>query len=238
MARRRRLLRWSLVAGIAAIVTFAGGISWLASVPGWYASNAPADDRTAVPGSPAAPDAQAPAESPEALLSRLRERGVVTLDDARLAGLATELLSRTPDGREFLRISDGIEARIGTETVELGGTFDLAELDQDALSDRARESVADVRRYAPFLLWGERYLGFRGVPVAVDGRLGLAPGARILIGGAALPPEWMGWFSGQEPEEERLELPGLRVTGVLLGEGRLSVEAEPISGRGDRAPSQ
>jgi hypothetical protein len=222
MASKRRI--GGLLVLVAVAATVAVGWSWSRSTPEWYgegpaASEAPAQEK----GRPAA---RAPA-SADSLLRSLRINGRVVVDGEDLAQLATEALSGTPDGREFLRVSRGLEGQVREGFVEVGGVFDLSALDMGALTPGTRDVFAKLRLFAPFLLAGERYLAVRGTPEEIDGKLGFAPGATLRIGGLGLPLDMIGLFtSGDDQGRPSLELPDLRVTRVEVGADRVTVEAE------------
>jgi hypothetical protein len=104
--------------------------------------------------------------------------------------------------------------------------FDLSAIDESALSQGARDGLSRLRQTVPFLVSGERYLGVRGAPRAVDGALAFADGATLRIGQVGFPVALLGWLSG-DADAARLNLPDLRVTGARIVRDQVIVEAEP-----------
>jgi len=221
MASKLRIVGLLALAAVAA--TVAVGWSWSRSTPEWYGDGPASEALSQEKGRQAA---RAPA-SAESLLRSLRINGRVAVDGEDLAQLATEALSGTPDGREFLRVSRGLEGQVREGFVEVGGVFDLSALDKGALTPGTRDVLAKLGFFAPFLLTGERYLAVRGTPEEIDGKLGFAPGATLRIGGLGVPLDMIGLFaSGDDPGRPSLQLPDLRVTRVEVGADRVTVEAE------------
>lgn len=206
---------------------------------------APEQGRPAPRPGPARAEAGA---QPEAWLEVLRREGRVSLGGEELRQLTVTALARTPDGREFMRVNRSIRGRVTGGFLEVGGVFDMAALDLEALTPETRETLASIRRLAPGLLGGELYLGVRGTPVAVDGVLGLAPGATMRIGEASLPLELLvraarsagsedasrgadGPTAGTADDPTTLALPGLHVSHAEVVGDRVVIEAEPVTDR-------
>jgi len=196
-------------------------------VPDWYPQTGPSDAGAAArsdePGSTQQPGA---GENADALLRRLQRDGSVTVDGEDLARLATEGLAEGPDGREFLRVSRGLEGRVQDGEIEVGGLFDLSAIDESALSQGARDGLSKLRKTVPFLVSGERYLGVRGAPQVAAGGLTFADGATLRIGEVGLPVALLGLLSS-DADATRLEIPGLRVTDARIVGDRVTVEAAP-----------
>ncbi len=188
------------------------------------AGNTPAGGRTV--GERSAEDASI---DPDSLLRRLRSDGQVSIDSQMLTELATTALASSRDGREFLRVSDGIAATIDPEAVEIGAVFDLSALNEEELSRDTREGLAKLRGAAPFLLNAKRYLGVRGLPRATRGRLGFEPGATLRVGVLGLPVDALAWLGSDEIGNASVALPDLEVTRVSVEADRLTVEARPTS---------
>lgn len=197
------------------------------AVPDWYPQTVPADEgATDRQDEPARGQQPGPGEDADALLRRLQRDGSVTVDGEELARLATEGLAGGRDGREFLRVSSGLEGRVQDGEIEVGGVFDLSAIDESALSEGARDGLSKLRQTVPFLVSGERYLGVRGAPRVLDGALTFADGATLRIGEVGLPVALLGWLSG-DVDASRLELPGLRVTGARIVGDRVTLDARP-----------
>jgi len=215
----------SIVLLLLLLVFLAGGALWFATRP----------STAAPPAAPASADTPGDAsvsgaDDPEALLRRLRRDGTLPLGAYDLAALTRSVMSGSVDGREFLRISRDLGATINDEFVEIGGSFDLAALDESALSADARAAVRQMRSTVPFLLNGERYLGVRGMPRAVDGNLGFGSDATLRIGTLGLPVGLLTFLGSQEEIlRTSWSLPDLYVTRVAVVDDQLQLDARELS---------
>lgn len=205
---------------LAVLVTAGAVFVWSAggSVPAWY----PEAD---LPDEPAAPQVRGDEQGADALLRRLQRDGNITVDGNDLAQLATEGLAGSRDGREFLRVSRGLQGRVGDGEIEVGGLFDLSAIDESALSPDTRDGLVKLRQTVPFLVTGERYLGVRGAPQAVQGALAFADGATLRVGEVGLPLALIGWLSN-DTDAARLHLPELHVTSARVVGEQVTVDAE------------
>jgi hypothetical protein len=215
--RIKRLAAGLLLLAVISVAATAFVWSKGGSVPAWY----PEAERPAEPARP-----QSPRDGADALLRRLQRDGSITVDGDDLARLATEGLAESRDGREFLRVSSGLEGRVGEGEIEVGGVFDLSAIDESALSPDARDGLVRLRQTVPFLVTGERYLGVRGAPHVAEGALEFADGATLRVGDVGIPLALIGWL-GSDTDAARLHLPGLRATSVRIIGERVTVEAEP-----------
>jgi hypothetical protein len=217
----KRIVRILVV--FAVLAAAAGAYVWSqgGSVPAWY-------PRTVRPDEPVSVQQPRGDEDADALLRRLRRDGSVTIDGEDLARLATEGLAGGRDGREFLRVSRGLEGRVQDGEIEVGGVFDLSAIDEAALSEGTRDGLSKLRQTVPFLVSGERYLGVRGAPRVAAGALAFDDGATLRIGEVGLPVALIGWLSS-DADAARLDLPGLRVTAARVAGDRITVAAEPRS---------
>lgn len=247
---RRKVL--VVVGSLAALAVLLGAAGWwsVQSVPDWYEGRPDASvespsreparessresrESSARRGDPAPGSSQrAVGATPDQLLLRLRREGRVELDAGEVRGVVVSALDQAPDGRPFLAATRSLEARLEHGHLEVGGLLDLSRVDEEALSPDGRDALAKLRRFAPFVARGERYVGVRGEPVAVDGKLTLAPGATVQIGKLGLPVEFIAGLSGGDQDGGRplaVALEGLRVTRAAVIDERLVVEAEPSS---------
>jgi hypothetical protein len=215
----KRVAGGLLMLGVIAAAATAFVWSEGGSVPAWY----PQAER---PAEPARPQLPGDAEGADALLRRLQRDGSITMDGDDLARLATEGLAESGDGREFLRVSRGLQGRVGDGEIEVGGVFDLSAIDESALSPDTRDGLVRLRQTVPFLVTGERYLGVRGAPHVAEGALEFADGATLRVGDVGIPLALIGWL-GSDTDAARLHLPGLRATSVRIIGERVTVEAEP-----------
>lgn len=218
------------------LAVVAGVALWLATRPGQTESpaggsgtSAEATDSARRAGeAPPAGQSDPATGDPDALLRRLRDEGRISLSPNDVVALTRAVLSDSPDGREFLRVSRDFEAIITADFVEVGATFDLAELDETALSEDARAAIERMRSTVPFLLNGERYLGARGMPLAVNGKLGFGPDATLRVGSLGLPIGLLTWLGSEdEIANATFELPDVELVAVDVEEGLLRIEGRP-----------
>lgn len=219
----KRAILAAVVLVLLVVGTSAAFVWWSAgSAPDWYPA---VENKQAPPaGRPQAPRGD---EDADALLLRLQREGSITVDGDDLARLATEGLADSRDGREFLRVSKGLEGQIRDGEIEVGGIFDLSAIDESALSPDTRDGLVKLRQAVPFLVTGERYLGVRGTPEERDGDLAFASDATLRVGQVGLPLALIGWLDADGSDTPRLELPDLRVTGVRMNDDRVTIEAQP-----------
>lgn len=221
--RLKRVILAAVLLVLLVVGTSAALVWWSAgSAPDWY----PAVENKRAAGA-ARPQAPRGHEDADALLLRLQREGRITVDGDDLARLATEGLADSRDGREFLRVSEGLEGQIRNDEIEVGGVFDLSAIDESALSPDTRDGLVKLRQTVPFLVTGMRYLGVRGTPEERDGDLAFGSDATLRVGQVGLPLALIGWLDAGGSDTPRLELPDLRVTHVRINGDRVTIEAEP-----------
>jgi hypothetical protein len=108
------------------------------------------------------------------------EGGELVLSEAEFNALFQASLKSSRDGRRLLKISDGINAQIAEDGIELGVVLNLQKISQ--LDARTREKVEKVLNLIPLLDKSRVYLAIKGAPMVSDGNLAVSDDFTVSIG--------------------------------------------------------
>ncbi len=136
-------------------------------------------------------DLEAALEAREELTSRVdRSRqgdGVsqIVLTEADLGVLVTSAIAEHPRGADIVRVVREVRTDVEEDSIEVGFDVDIGALERSGMVDA--ETLERVLGILPMLRGRELYIGFRGVPGAVDGKIALVDDLEVTFGFLTLP---------------------------------------------------
>lgn len=106
----------------------------------------------------------------------------IVLSEEDLAALVTTSLADNPRTRDYIGAAREIRADVEEGSLEIGVNLNLESLKEIGLSDAETEVVERITGMLPLLGDRDLYLGVRGVPGAVDGKIAMVEDVSVKIG--------------------------------------------------------
>jgi hypothetical protein len=203
------------------------GFVWYSAqtLPDWYQTDAPIEQQAA-----------------QKLLEKIQQQGTskmlgdkfadvmtgqITLNEAEFSALFQASLHSSRGGKRLLSVSDGINAKISDDAIELGIVFNLKKISN--LDARAKEKVERALDALPLLNESRVFVAIKGVPIARNGELAIGDDYSIKIGSLALSDKFL---SGVGVPVDLLTSKGLAislmtVTSVTINDGQITLEVLP-----------
>lgn len=209
-------------------VALAGlGFAWYSAqtLPDWYQADAPIEQQAA-----------------QKLLEKIQQQGTskmlgdkfsdlmtgqVTLTEAEFSALFQASLYSSRDGKRLLSVSDGINAQITEDAIELGVVFNLEKISK--LDARAKEKVEKVLDALPLLAESRVFVGIKGVPMARNGELAIGDDYSIKIGSLALSDKFLSDVGVPVDllTSKSLAINLMTVTSVTINDGQITLGVLP-----------
>lgn len=162
-------------------------------------------------------------------VNRARQRdGVsqIVLSETELEALVTSAIAEHPRGVDILRVVREIRIDLEENSLELGLSVDVSALERSGLVEA--EMLERVLGVLPMLRGREIYVGIRGAPGAVDGKVALVEDLEITFGFLTLPlddfAEKLGFSVEMAYSKLRFDLGWFAVEEVRAGKDEITLE--------------
>jgi hypothetical protein len=177
---------------------------------------------------------EAALESRDVLRSRadrVRQRdgsAQIVLSEADLEALAIAAIADHDKGADLVRVVREVRADLEEDSLELGFSVDVGALERSGLVETEMlERVLDI---LPLLRGRNFYVGFRGVPGAVNGKIAWVEDLEVTLGFLTLPvddlAEKLGLSTDAVYSQVKLDIGGLAVDEIQAGKDQITLEVQ------------
>ncbi len=153
--------------------------------------------------------------------------GRLSLNEAEFNALLLASLQADKDGRKLLAVSDGVNATINPNGIEVSAVINLDKLGE--VDAKARDAVEKVNRLLPFLNDSRVAVALIGTPVARNGELGIKDDFSLRVGAIPISNSALRQLGAkvERANQESLDLKYLTVNSVALRSGELALGVTP-----------
>ena len=153
--------------------------------------------------------------------------GELNLSETEFNALMLASLQSSKGGRRLLAVSDGVNAQLRNDELEIGAVVDLKKLAAtDAKSKKAVDKLTDA---LPFLSNQKLSVAISGTPIARDGNIAFDQDLSLTIGSVPIPNSVLKSLGVpvERATQESLPLKYLKVTSVNLKEDQITLGVLP-----------
>ncbi|MFT6735398.1 MAG: hypothetical protein ACJAS9_003606 [Polaribacter sp.] len=203
------------------------GFAWYSAqtLPDWYQSDSPIEQQAS-----------------QKLLEQIQQQGAskflgdkfadvmtgqVTFSEAEFSALFQASLQSSRDGKRLLSVSDGINAQISDDAIELGIVFNLKKISN--LDARAKAKVERALDALPLLNESRVFVAIKGVPIARNGELAIGDDYSIKIGSLALSDKFLSDVGVPVDllTSKSLAISLMTVKSVAINDGQITLDVLP-----------
>lgn len=153
--------------------------------------------------------------------------GKLELSETEFNALFLASLKLDEDGRKLLAVSDGVNAIMHDDHIELGAIINLDKVEE--INPKARRSVEKVNRIFPFLKDSRVAVTVFGTPVARDGKIGIQDDFHIKVGAIPISNDSLRQLGAkvERANTSNLNLRYLSVNSIGLEKGKITLGVLP-----------
>lgn len=153
--------------------------------------------------------------------------GKLELSEAEFNALFLASLKLDEDGRKLLAVSDGVNAIMHHDHIELGAIINLDKVEE--INPKARKAVEKVNRIFPFLKDSRVALTVFGTPVVRNGQIGIKDDFHIKVGAIPISNDSLRQLGAkvERANTSNLSLRYLTVNSVGLEPGKITLGVLP-----------
>lgn len=164
-----------------------------------------------------------------ARVDRARQRdgaSQIVLSESDLAALATSAIAEHPRGGDVIQVVRELRTDIEENSLEVGVSVDVSALERSGLVEA--EMLERVLGILPILRGRNLYVGFRGVPGTVGGKITLVDDLEVTLGFLTLPvddlTEKLGFSGDAVYSNLEFDIGGFEVEEVQAGKDQITLE--------------